>query len=105
MKESQIEAKLGRMVRTGGGLYFKFVSPGNPGVPDRLLVLPGGRIVFVELKTEVGRLAAIQKWQIAEMEKRGADVRVLKGMDQVNAFAREVLLHEVHTPSVSALRD
>lgn len=46
-----------------------------------------------------------QACMAAEMEKRGADVRVLKGMDQVNAFAREVLLHEVHTPSVSALRD
>ena len=91
MKESQIEAKLGKLVRSYGGLYFKFVSPGNPGVPDRLLILPGGRIVFVELKTEVGRLAAIQNWQLAEMQKRGADVRVLKGIDQVNDFVREVM--------------
>ena len=92
MKESAIEAKLGKMVRAQNGLYFKFVSPGNPGVPDRLILLPGGRIVFVELKTETGRLAAIQKWQISEMQKRGADVRVVKGMDQVKAFAERVAL-------------
>lgn len=92
MKESAIEAKLGKIIRDSGGLYFKFVSPGNPGVPDRLILLPGGRIVFVELKTELGRLAAIQKWQISEMQKRGADVRVLKGLDQVKAFVEGAVL-------------
>lgn len=91
MKESQIEAKLGKLVRSRGGLYYKFVSPGNPGVPDRMLILPGGRIVFVELKTEVGRLAAIQKWQLGEMQKRGAEVRVLAGLEQVQQFAEEVM--------------
>lgn len=97
MKESQIEAKLVRMVRNQGGLCFKFVSPGNPGVPDRLIILPGGRVVFVELKTEIGRLANIQKWQLAEMQKRGADVRVLKGLDQVKRFVEEeVMPNEVH---------
>lgn len=75
-----------RLVRERGGLCFKFVSPGNPGVPDRLILLPGGRVVFVELKTEGGRLSELQKWQIAEMEKRGADVRVLKGLGAVRAF-------------------
>lgn len=97
MKESTIEAKLVRMVRELGGLCFKFVSPGNPGVPDRLIILPGGRVVFVELKTEVGRLATIQKWQLEEMRRRGADVRVLKGLEQVKAFVREVMPNEVHT--------
>ena len=95
MKESQIEAKLVRMVRDQGGLCFKFVSPGNPGVPDRLIVLPGGRVVFAELKTEVGRLANIQKWQLEEIRKRGADVRVLKGLEQVKEFVREVTPNEV----------
>ena len=97
MKESTIEAKLVRMVRELGGLCFKFVSPGNPGVPDRLIILPGGRVVFVELKTEVGRLATIQTWQLEEMRRRGADVRVLKGLEQVKAFVREVMPNEVHT--------
>ena len=90
MKESAIEARLVRMVRELGGLCFKFVSPGNPGVPDRLIILPGGRVVFVELKTEVGRLANIQKWQLDEMRKRGADVRVLRGLEEVKGFVEEV---------------
>ena len=91
MKESSIEAKLVRMVRAKGGLCYKFVSPGNPGVPDRIVITPAGRTIYVELKTEVGRLAAVQKWQQEEMRKRGAEVRTLKGLDQVRAFVEEVL--------------
>lgn len=91
MKESQIEARLVRMVRERGGLCYKFVSPGNPGVPDRLIITPDGRVVWVELKTQVGSLQKIQKWQIAEMRRRGADVRVLKGMEAAEAFVEEVM--------------
>lgn len=90
MKESAIEARLVRMVRERGGLCYKFVSPGNPGVPDRIIITPDGRTIYVELKTEVGRLSAIQKWQRRELEKRNIDVRVLKGLDQVKEFVREV---------------
>lgn len=90
MKESTIEARLVREVRKRGGLCYKFTSPGSPGVPDRIVILPGGITVYVELKTEVGRLANIQKWQISEIQKRGATVRVLKGMEQVLAFLEEV---------------
>lgn len=90
MRESSIESKLVRMVRERGGLCFKFVSPGNPGVPDRIVITPAGRTVYVELKTEAGRLAAIQKWQHEELRKRGADIRTLKGLEQVKAFVEEV---------------
>lgn len=98
MKESAIEAKLVKGIRELGGLCYKFTSQGNPGVPDRLIILPGGRVIFVELKTEVGRLAAIQRWQISEMKQRGAEVRVLKGLDPVKDFLQEVTPDEVHTP-------
>lgn len=91
MKESQIEAKLVRLVRGRGGLCFKFVSPGNPGVPDRIIVTPMGRVVFVELKTETGRLQKLQEWQLGELRKRQTDVRVLKGMAAVLEFVEEVL--------------
>lgn len=91
MRESSIESRLVRMVRDRGGLCYKFVSPGNPGVPDRIVITPDGRTIYVELKTEIGRLAAIQKWQHEEMRKRGADVRTLRGMGQVKAFVEEVL--------------
>ena len=90
MKESAIEARLAREVKRLGGLCYKFTSPGNPGVPDRIVILPNGRTVYIELKTEIGRLAKVQQWQIEQLRQRGADVRVLKGIDQVNAFLEEV---------------
>lgn len=90
MKESAIEARLVKQVQSRGGLCYKFVSPGNPGVPDRIVITPAGRTIYVELKTEVGRLASIQKYQHEELRRRGADVRTLKGADQVTAFIEEV---------------
>jgi len=104
MKESAIEARLVRMVRDRGGLCYKFVSPGNPGVPDRIVITPGGRTIYVELKTEVGRLSNLQKWQRSELEKRGADIRVLKGLDQVKQFVEEVMPNEVYTAQLPAIR-
>lgn len=91
MTEAQIEAKMVRMVRDRGGLCYKFISPGNPGVPDRIVITPDGRTFYVELKTEFGRLANIQKWQTAEMKKRGVDVRALYGWEAIRAFVEEVL--------------
>ena len=91
MLESEVEKKLCKRVKNElHGRALKFVSPGFNGVPDRIVITPAGRTVYVELKTEVGRLAAIQKWQQEEMRKRGADVRTLKGLDQVKAFVEEV---------------
>ena len=91
MLESEIERRMVRLVRERGGLCYKFVSPSNPGVPDRIIITPEGRVVFVELKTEVGRLAGIQKWQLSEMQKRGADVRVVKGWPAAKALVEEVI--------------
>ena len=91
MTEAQIEKKLEKMVRERGGLCMKWVSPNLPGVPDRIVVLPGGRVIFVELKTEIGRLARIQKWVNGELHSRGADVRVLKGLQAVKDFVEEVM--------------
>lgn len=90
MKESQIERALARGVKERGGLCYKFISPGNPGVPDRLVITKAGRVIFVELKTEAGRLAKIQKWQRTQLEKRGMEVRVLYGLEAVKDFLREV---------------
>ena len=98
MRESTIETRLVREVKKLGGLCYKFTSPGSPGVPDRIIILPGGRIVFVELKTEIGRLANIQKWQIEELRKRGVIVRVLKGLDQVLEFLEDVKANAICTP-------
>lgn len=90
MRESAVERRLTEMLRKRGALCLKFVSPGNPGVPDRIVLLPGGRAVFVELKAQGGRLGALQERQITRMRDLGVDVRVLKGLEQVRGFVEEV---------------
>ena len=69
---------------------LEVVSPGTLGVPDRIVITAKGRIIFVELKTETGRLAKIQRYTIGEMQKRGADVRVVKGIDEVKELLAEI---------------
>ena len=91
MLEKEIERRMVQTVKARGGLCYKFVSPNNPGVPDRIIITPDGRVIFVELKTEIGRLARLQKWQISEMQKRGADVRVANGWPAVKALLEEVI--------------
>ena len=50
MLESQLEQKMKKTIEGMGGMFLKWVSPGFTGVPDRIALLPGGRIVFVEVK-------------------------------------------------------
>lgn len=90
MRESVIEARLRDGVKAMGGICWKFVSPGTTGVPDRIIILPGGRIIFAELKADAGRTSDIQQYRINELRRIGADVRILKGLSQVKAFLEEV---------------
>ena len=50
MYESALERKICDYIKTLGGKAYKWVSPGAPGVPDRIAILPGGRIIFIEVK-------------------------------------------------------
>lgn len=86
MLEKQVERKLVEGVKRLGGRALKWVSPGTVGVPDRTVLLPGGRVVFVELKTETGRLSSAQKIQLAKLSSLGMDVRVLYGEKDVQVF-------------------
>lgn len=56
-RESLIEKHLVAEVKKAGGVAFKFVSPGRRSVPDRIVLLPGGRLVFVECKARANHHA------------------------------------------------
>ena len=103
--ESDIERKMVMRFRNAGLPLFKFVSPGNDGVPDRIAVLPGGRIIFIELKTETGHLAKIQELQLRRLRKLGCDCRVIKGTAEAEAFMKEVIPDEVQSALISDLCD
>lgn len=101
LKESRIEEWLNGKIRELGGVSYKFVSPMNPGVPDRIYLMPGGVVWFVELKTEIGRLANLQKYQGRRIREQGCNYRVVRGMEEARAFVeelKEVIPHEVQTP-------
>ncbi|MCC8075733.1 MAG: VRR-NUC domain-containing protein [Clostridiales bacterium] len=88
MTEKTVERRLTDGVRRQGGLCYKFVSPGNDGVPDRIIVTPAGEVWFVELKTTVGRLSARQKLQISRLQANHANVAVLYGAEDVDRFLK-----------------
>lgn len=81
MIESCIERWLRKQIEAMGGKLFKWVSPGNDGVPDRILILPGGVIKFIELKTKTGRLLPIQTYIHKRLRDLGCDVVTVYGMD------------------------
>ncbi len=89
MPEKEIEKILVAGVKKLGGRAYKWTSPGNAGVPDRIVILPGKSPVFVELKTESGRLSSLQHVQCKRLKELGQDVRVLYGEKAVRDFLEE----------------
>ncbi|SCY26186.1 VRR-NUC domain-containing protein [Alkaliphilus peptidifermentans DSM 18978] len=89
--ESKIEAKLKGEVENLGGMCLKFTSPGMAGVPDRLVLLPLGRVVFVELKAPVNKLRPLQKKRKKQLEKLGFKVYVIDSYEGIEDFLQEVI--------------
>lgn len=76
--EKDIEKKLRDAIKKRGGLCLKWVCPGWTGVPDRLVLLPEGRIIFVETKRpEGGRVARLQEWWHNQLRGLGFQVYVV----------------------------
>ena len=88
--ERDVERKLTEGIKALGGLSYKFISPGNAGVPDRIVILPGGHVVFVELKTWRGQLTVLQMRQIERLRARGCTVRILHGELEVERYLAEL---------------
>lgn len=84
--EKTIEAYLRNQVKKRGGIAFKFVSPGYNGVPDRLIVMPGGSMYFVEVKNERGRLSPLQVQCHKMLEALGVPVFVVWSKEDVDAL-------------------
>lgn len=86
MREKDIEKILVTEVKKLGGRAYKWVSPGNDGVPDRIIILPDLSPIFVELKTEHGKLSALQRVQIERLRELGQCAEVLYGLQEVKVF-------------------
>lgn len=88
MKESDLEKILVEEVRKEGGRAYKWISPGNDGVPDRIVFFPNGEVYFVELKADSGRVSPQQKIQLNRLDGLGQKTRVIRGMDGLTHFFR-----------------
>lgn len=93
MLEKDIESKLTKAVKAERGRSYKFVSPGNSGVPDRIVALPGGCIGFVELKQKGKAPTKLQELQIARLRKAGFYVTVLDDIEDIPKVLSEIKLH------------
>ena len=71
MYEKDIESFLTAQVKRLGGICFKFTSPGCAGVPDRIVLLPGGLVCFLEIKRPKQKARPLQEYWLKEIQKRG----------------------------------
>lgn len=90
MREKEIEQKLVKAVKNGGGICPKFVSPGFDGMPDRIILLPDGKFVFAELKAPGERPRPLQLARYRLLRKLGFKVYVIDGVQQIGGVIDEI---------------
>ena len=90
MNEKTIEKKLTEAVRKMGGIAPKFVSPGLDGVPDRIVLLPMGRMAFVELKAPGKKMRPLQIRRKEQMESLGFKVYCVDSEDGIGGVLDEI---------------
>ncbi len=90
MLESNIEKTLKEKLRILGCLVIKCNVEGMAGMPDRLVLIPGGHSVFVELKREGGKPRPLQQHRISELNRLGFDALYINSIEQVLDFVDAV---------------
>ena len=90
MRERQIEQKLAKAVKAAGGIALKFTSPGFDGMPDRLVLLTGGRMAFVEVKASGKKPRPLQQARHRMLRRLGFKVYVLDDEKQIGGIMDEI---------------
>ena len=81
MKERQIESKVVKKAKELGFLTYKFSSPSNRGVPDRVFISPHGEVFFIEFKSEKGKLTKLQEKVIKDIGEYGVGVFIINSVE------------------------
>ena len=84
--EKSIEQKLVKAVKARNGICPKLVSPGFDGMPDRIVLLPHGRMGFVEVKAPGGTPRPLQTSRHRLLRRLGFKVYVLDGPGQIGGI-------------------
>lgn len=90
VREKVTEQKLTRMVKAAGGIALKFVSPGFDGMPDRLVLLPGGHIAFVEVKAPGEKPRPLQMARHRLLRYLGFRIFILDDTEQIGGMIDEI---------------
>ena len=90
MREKEIEQSLRKAVLKRGGLCLKFISPGWSGAPDRLVLLPGGRMGFVELKAPGKRPRPLQTARMSILRRLGFYAEALDDMNRIEEILNDI---------------
>ena len=90
MREKTIEHKLTIAAKNMGGIALKFVSPGFDGMPDRIVLLPGGHIGFVEVKAMGRKPRPLQLSRHRLLRGLGFKVYVLDDEQQIGGILDEI---------------
>ena len=90
MREKSIEQKLAREVKAAGGICPKLVCPGYDGMPDRMVLLPDGRLGFVEVKAPGKKPRLLQTARHQMLEHLGFKVYVLDRPEQIGGILKEI---------------
>ena len=90
MGESYIERNCREITRAQGGQLLKLSPTGQTGIPDRLLLLPGGRVAFVEFKDRRGRLSELQRWWLHLLAGLGFPVYTCRSSARFREILAEV---------------
>lgn len=85
MLEKTVEAALVARVKALGGICDKFNS-GRRSVPDRIVTLPGNRVIFVECKAPGKKPTPLQLRDHERRKALGCDVRVIDSVEAARAF-------------------
>ena len=90
MKEKIIEKEFKNAAKSMGGIALKLISPGFNGMPDRLVLLPRGKIAFIELKAPGKKLRPIQEKRKRQIEALGFMVFLIDNIDQIGGILSEI---------------
>ena len=90
MLEQEIELQLVRAVKNMGGRAVKFMSPGFDGMPDRLVLLPGGKCGFVEVKAPGKKPRALQQVRHEMLKAWGFKVYVADAKEQIEEIINDI---------------
>ena len=103
IREKNVEAFLFKKLSNLNVHCYKVIPDNRVGMPDRLVTLPNGRCIWVELKTDNGKLSVVQQLRHRELRDAGQDVRVIWSKEDVEKFTNEIaeVIKEIKKPTTN----